>query len=97
MRPKAVCLVDETKAGELRAALEYEPRIFLGESGLAATSNANLIMFLMFALGFGFGMAAVILIGQSMGARDMAMVKKVMNGLAAIAGNRSARKISAPL
>ena len=35
VRPKAVCLVDETKAGELRAALEYEPRIFLGASGLA--------------------------------------------------------------
>ena len=43
---------------------------FLGESALAATTNANLVMFLMFALGFGFGMAATILVGQSMGARD---------------------------
>jgi 1-deoxy-D-xylulose-5-phosphate reductoisomerase len=34
VRPAAVCLVDETKVGELRAALEYEPRIFSGESGL---------------------------------------------------------------
>jgi 1-deoxy-D-xylulose-5-phosphate reductoisomerase len=32
--PKAVCLVDETKIAELRAALEYEPRIFAGEKGL---------------------------------------------------------------
>ena len=35
VRPKAVCLVDESKLGELRAALEYEPRIFSGENGLA--------------------------------------------------------------
>ena len=44
---------------------------FLGESALAATSNANLVMFLMFSLGFGFAMAATILIGQRMGARDV--------------------------
>ncbi|MEN3369330.1 MAG: 1-deoxy-D-xylulose-5-phosphate reductoisomerase [Verrucomicrobiota bacterium] len=34
VRPKAVCLVDETKIAQLRAALEYEPRIFAGEKGL---------------------------------------------------------------
>ena len=34
VRPGAVCLVDETKVGELRGLLEYEPRIFSGESGL---------------------------------------------------------------
>ncbi|MEY2520945.1 MAG: 1-deoxy-D-xylulose-5-phosphate reductoisomerase [Verrucomicrobiota bacterium] len=34
VRPKAVCLVDETKIAELRAALEYEPQIFQGEKGL---------------------------------------------------------------
>ncbi|MCA1658068.1 MAG: 1-deoxy-D-xylulose-5-phosphate reductoisomerase, partial [Verrucomicrobiaceae bacterium] len=34
VRPKAVCLVDETKIAELRAALEYEPRVFQGEKGL---------------------------------------------------------------
>jgi len=35
VRPPAVCLVDESKLRELRSALEYEPRIFSGESGLA--------------------------------------------------------------
>ena len=35
---------------------------FLGEGALAATSNANIIMFLMFSAVFGFGMAATILI-----------------------------------
>ena len=44
---------------------------FLGESALAATSNANNIMFLMFAAVFGFGMAATILVGQSFGRRDI--------------------------
>lgn len=44
---------------------------FLGEQALAATSNANIIMFLMFSAVFGFGMAATILIGQSMGRRDV--------------------------
>ncbi|HEX8446593.1 MAG TPA: MATE family efflux transporter [Sphingomonas sp.] len=40
---------------------------YLGEGALAATSNANLIMFLMYAAVFGFGMAATILVGQSIG------------------------------
>jgi len=43
---------------------------FLGEEALAATSNANIIMFLMFGAVFGFGMAATILVGQSWGAKD---------------------------
>ncbi|MFX8075130.1 MATE family efflux transporter, partial [Acinetobacter baumannii] len=43
---------------------------FRGESAVSATANANPIMFLMFAAVFGFGMAATILIGQSMGRRD---------------------------
>lgn len=44
---------------------------FLGEDALAATSNANNIMFLTFAAVFGFGMAATILVGQSFGRRDI--------------------------
>jgi putative MATE family efflux protein len=44
---------------------------FLGEGALAATSNANIIMFLMFGAVFGFGMAATILVGQSFGRRDI--------------------------
>lgn len=43
---------------------------FLGEDALAATSNANIIMFLMFGMVFGFGMAATILVGQAWGRRD---------------------------
>jgi putative MATE family efflux protein len=43
---------------------------FLGENALAATSNANIIMFLMFGMVFGFGMAATIIVGQAWGRRD---------------------------
>lgn len=44
---------------------------FLGEGAVAATANANVIMFLAFATVFGFGMAATVLIGQAAGRRDM--------------------------
>lgn len=49
---------------------------FLGEGAVAATANANTIMFLMFALVFGFGMASTILIGQSMGRRDIEAARR---------------------
>ncbi len=51
---------------------------FLGERALAATTNANIIMFLLIAAVFGFGMAATILIGQHMGRHDLAAVRRVL-------------------
>ncbi len=51
---------------------------FIGEGALAATSNANIIMFLMSSAVFGFGMAATILIGQSMGRRDVEGARQVI-------------------
>ena len=44
---------------------------FLGEDALAATSNANMVMFLLTAFVFGFGMASTILIGQAWGRKDV--------------------------
>ena len=47
VRPKAVCLVDESKIEELRAALEYEPRYFRGRSGLveiACLEEAEMVL-----------------------------------------------------
>ena len=47
VRPKAVCLVDESKLDELRAALEYEPQIFSGEAGLseiACLDDAEMVL-----------------------------------------------------
>jgi putative MATE family efflux protein len=43
----------------------------IGEGAVAASANAGTIMFLTFAAVFGFGMAATILIGQSIGRRDL--------------------------
>ena len=51
---------------------------FLGEDALAATSNANLVMFLLMAFVFGFGMAATVLIGQAFGARDIDGARRVV-------------------
>lgn len=51
---------------------------FLGEDALAATSNANLVMFLLMAFVFGFGMAATVLIGQAFGRRDVDEVRRVI-------------------
>jgi putative MATE family efflux protein len=44
---------------------------FLGEDALAATSNANLVMFLLLGGIFGMGIAATILVGQNMGRKDL--------------------------
>ncbi len=43
----------------------------IGEDALAATANANIIMFLVAGAAFGFGMAGTIRIGQRFGARDI--------------------------
>ena len=51
---------------------------FLGESALAATSNANMIMFLLMSFVFGFGMASTVLIGQAFGRRDVDGARRVI-------------------
>jgi 1-deoxy-D-xylulose-5-phosphate reductoisomerase len=46
-RPESICLVDETKVEVLRKALEYEPRILSGETGLreiACLTNADMVL-----------------------------------------------------
>jgi len=44
---------------------------FLGEKALAATANASNIIFLAFSAMFGFSMAAMILVGQHVGRKDL--------------------------
>ena len=58
---------------------------FLGEGALAATANANIIMFLMFAAFFGFGMAATVLIGQAMGRGDIDAARRASGGAIGLA------------
>ena len=43
----------------------------IGEEALAATANANIVMFLVASLSFGFGMAGTVMIGQRWGARNV--------------------------
>ena len=51
---------------------------YLGEAALTATSTANTIMFLLIAVAFGFALASSILVGQSIGAKDMAHARKIV-------------------
>ncbi|HEV2804117.1 MAG TPA: 1-deoxy-D-xylulose-5-phosphate reductoisomerase [Chthoniobacterales bacterium] len=47
VRPKAICLVDETALPELRAALKYEPQILSGAAGLveiACLAEADMVL-----------------------------------------------------
>ncbi|MEO5586678.1 MAG: MATE family efflux transporter [Novosphingobium sp.] len=43
----------------------------IGESALAATANANVVMFLLFAAVFGLGNATTVRVGQYFGNRDI--------------------------
>jgi putative MATE family efflux protein len=51
---------------------------FLGEAALTATSNANIVMFLLIGAAFGVALAATILIGQYIGANNLAEAKRVV-------------------
>lgn len=50
--------------------------LFLGEDALAATANANLIMAVLHAAVFGFGLAAMVLIGQALGRGDVPSARR---------------------
>jgi putative MATE family efflux protein len=62
---------------------------FLGEAALTATSIANTVMFLLIGAAFGIAMAATILIGQSIGAKDMVEAKRVVGTSATFFGGIS--------
>jgi putative MATE family efflux protein len=51
---------------------------YLGGAALTATSNANTILFFLIGSVFGVGMAATILIGQNVGAKDLDQAKRVL-------------------
>jgi putative MATE family efflux protein len=50
----------------------------LGETALAATSNANMVMFLLTSFVFGIAMASSILIGQAFGRKDVEGARRVI-------------------
>lgn len=51
---------------------------YLGGAALTATSNANTILFFLIGSIFGVGMAATILVGQNIGARNIDQAKRVV-------------------
>lgn len=63
----------------------------LGKTAVAATTSANLVMFMVFALSFGLSMAITVLIGQSMGCRDIDGMRRFIGAgvmLFALVGGR---------
>lgn len=58
----------------------------LGDEALAATANSNILMFLLFALVFGFGMAATVRIGRSWGAKDVIAARRVLGAALGLTG-----------
>jgi putative MATE family efflux protein len=51
---------------------------YLGGAALTASSNANTILFFLIGSIFGIGMAATILVGQSLGADNLDQAKRVI-------------------
>jgi len=51
---------------------------YLGDAALAASSNANAILFLLIGVMFGMSLATTILVGQSMGAKNLEQAKRVI-------------------
>ena len=49
-----------------------------GTRALTASANANTLLFFLLSISFGLSMAGTILIGQSVGARDLGQTKRVM-------------------
>lgn len=51
---------------------------YLGDAGLAAIANANLILFLLLGTVFGMCMAATVMVGQAIGARNPDQARRVV-------------------
>ena len=55
---------------------------YLGEAAFAAAGNANVVMFLLFGVLFGFCMASTIIVAQCVGSKDIAEAKRVVGSAA---------------
>ena len=90
VRPEAVCLIDETKIDILRRALEYEPKIFVGETGLreiACLTNADMVLVAIVGTGGLRPALAAIEAGK-----DLAVASKEILVMAGEAVTEAARK-----
>ena len=90
VRPEAVCLIDETKIDILRRALAYEPKIFVGETGLreiACLTNADMVLVAIVGTGGLRPALAAIEAGK-----DLAVASKEILVMAGEAVTEAARK-----
>src|SRR4029450_10337874 len=95
VRPKAVCLVDETQIDLLRRALDYEPRIFSGEAGLLEIAClAKVDMVLVAIVGTG-GLRPAL--GAIKAGKDLAVASKEILVMAGEIVMREARDNSVPV
>jgi 1-deoxy-D-xylulose-5-phosphate reductoisomerase len=90
VRPEAVCLIDETKIDILCRALAYEPKIFVGETGLreiACLTNADMVLVAIVGTGGLRPALAAIEAGK-----DLAVASKEILVMAGEAVTEAARK-----
>jgi putative MATE family efflux protein len=53
----------------------------IGPEALAATTNATLVLLILLGVMFGIGMAATIMVGQAVGAKDLPRAKRVVGSM----------------
>ena len=91
VRPRAVCLVDESKLDELRGLLEYKPQVFSGETGLneiACLDDVDMVLVAVVGTGGLRPALAAIQAGK-----DLAVASKEIVVMAGeIVTNAAARK-----
>ncbi|HEY2124598.1 MAG TPA: 1-deoxy-D-xylulose-5-phosphate reductoisomerase [Chthoniobacterales bacterium] len=90
VRPKAVCLTDESRVEALRAALDYQPEIFSGETGLcqiAALAEAEMVLIAIVGTGGLRPALAAIAAGK-----DLAVASKEILVMAGEIVMRAARE-----
>ncbi len=75
--PALVANIFQTVGGSINAIWVGQ---LLGTTAVAATANANIIMFLMFGTVFGFGMATTIQVGKHYGAQDLVGARRSFGG-----------------
>ena len=89
IRPRALCLLDETKIDMLRGALEYKPQIFSGENGLCEIASlADSDMVLVAIVGTGGLRPALAAIEAG---KDLAVASKEILVMAGEIVTREAR------
>lgn len=75
--PALVANLFQTVGGSINAIWVGQ---LLGTTAVAATANANIIMFLMIGTVFGFGMATTIQVGKHYGAQDLVAARRSYGG-----------------